>query len=120
VAELEYETARAEFDGVITGMQVALIENQEPPALETVERRLAQGTEARRAFCDKAEALLPPEQRGERGIGEVIAGTVSQVIESGVAIWSRLRDSDEARRESLRSALDEAKWPAFKEIDAPS
>lgn len=44
-AELEYETARADFDGVITGLHVALIEDEEAPSLETVETRLAAGTE---------------------------------------------------------------------------
>ena len=59
-SELEYETARAEFNAVIAGLQVALIENTEAPPLATVEARLATGSEARRAFCDEAKAMAPP------------------------------------------------------------
>jgi hypothetical protein len=118
-SELEYETARAEFNAVIAGLQAALIENDEPPPLATVESRLATGTETRRAFCDRARALAPPQDPLVKGsIGEAIAGTVSQIIESGVTIWSKLHDSDQARRDGLRSALDEAKWPAFAAIEA--
>jgi hypothetical protein len=116
-SELEYETARAEFNAVIGGLQVALIENAEAPPLATVEARLATGTAARRAFCEKAKALAPPSDPFVKGsIGEAIAGTISEVIKAGVTIWSKLRDSDQARRDSLRSALEEAKWPAFAAV----
>jgi hypothetical protein len=67
-SELEYETARAEFNAVIAGLQAALIADDEPPPLATVERRLATGTETRRAFCDKARALAPPQDPLVKGV----------------------------------------------------
>lgn len=46
----------------------------------------------------------------------MIAGTASQVIESGLTFLEFILKRDDSRRDSLRSALDEAKWPPFAEI----
>jgi hypothetical protein len=117
-AELGYETARAEFNGVIAGLQAALIQREEEPALATVESRVAAGTETRRTFCQRAKAIEPPPEPGEKGLlDEAVSGTVAAVLEAGVTVWSKIRDDDKQRRESLRAALDEAKWPPFAKIE---
>jgi hypothetical protein len=116
--ELEYETAGADFNGAIAGLQAALIQRDEEPVLASVESRIAAGTEARRAFCDKARAIEPPPPAGEKGLlDEVLSGTVGAVVEAAVTVWKTLRDDDKQRRDSLREALEEVKWPAFAAIE---
>jgi hypothetical protein len=116
-AERDYEEARGLVNGVIVNLQMALIEDAEAPALETVRSRMEAGTEARRAYCDTAGALMPPEQEGEKGvIGDIVEGVVGPIVEAVVTIWGKIEDKDQLRRDSIRSALEDTKWPAFASI----
>ena len=116
-AELDYEAARSAFNGVIVGLQAALDDKQETPTLADVEERITAGSKARQAFCTRAEAMLPPPKSGEKGvIGEVVAASIGELLRAAVTIWEGLRDDDALRRASLRTALEDAKWPAFSAI----
>jgi hypothetical protein len=116
-AELNYEAAREEFNGVVAGLQAALIDDTEKPALEMLTKRVEVGSERRRAFCDDAESRLPAAQKGEKSvIGDIAAAAIGEVIGAVVAVWKELGDDDELRRTNLRTALDDVKWPKFSEI----
>lgn len=117
-AELAYTQASAPFNAVIEGLQAALDARQETVTLAAVEERLTAGSQARQAFCDQAQAMLPPSTSGEKGgvIGEVLAGSIGELLDAGTAIWERVRDDDALRRAALKTALEDAKWPAFADI----
>lgn len=117
-AELDYETGRIEFNAVISSLQVALMDPRtEAPALDVVEGKIGAGVEARQAFCNDAEQLIEQED-GEKGvIAEVVAGSLSAVIEAAATIWKYRDEKDALRRTSISTALEGAKWPVFEDIE---
>jgi len=116
-AELSYAAARREVMAVIARLDAALIDKQEEAALTTVEDRLERGRAAREALCDKAEAMIPPDTDGQKRLPEAVISLAETLIDAGVTIWKEIRDADEVRRANLRTALEDAKWPAFKDIE---
>jgi hypothetical protein len=118
-AEHDYEAGRAEFNAVISGLQVALMDPEtEAPALDVVEERISAGVEAREAFCDDAERLMADQESGEKSvIAEVVAGSLSALIEAGMTIWKYTDHKDALRRGSISTALEGAKWPVFSDIE---
>jgi hypothetical protein len=114
--ELDYVAARSDFNSLIGRLQAGLANAQETLALTEIEATLRSGSEARDALCERARRLVPAEA-GEKGIGEAVAATIGELADAGAAIFIRLRDDDKERRRSLSSALDNAKWPPFSEIE---
>ncbi|HRO14128.1 MAG TPA: hypothetical protein PLL33_03625 [Paracoccus sp. (in: a-proteobacteria)] len=116
--ERDYEAARGLMNGLIANLQVALVDDQEQLALASVETRIEEATAARRAYCATAEALLPPAPDGGKGlIGDIVAGTIGELIKAAVTLWRGSRDDDRLRRNSIKDALEDTKWPAFATIE---
>src|ERR1700691_3927751 len=63
---ITYGEAKAEYDGVIAGLNVALARNQKPGSLPDLQKRMQRGSEKRDDFCKIAEALLPSAS-GQKG-----------------------------------------------------
>ncbi len=114
-AELSYEEARTEMMAAIAYLEAALIEDQEEEGLTAVTKRLERGSELREAFCADALALVPPAD-DQKDVIEAAIKLAGSLIEAATTIWSKSEDLDEARRTNLRTALDDAKWPAFEDI----
>jgi hypothetical protein len=117
-----YTEAKAEVDGVIAGLSVALAEGRgRPEDLPDLERRMSAGFEGRRRFCEQVAARLPPRSTGERaGLGDALGGAVGPVMEAVTEIWKRLDDADRLRRETIRAQLEATRWPAFDKSASPS
>ena len=121
---LAYGKAKAEYDGVIAGLSVALAQRERPASLGDLEERLGRGVAARAAFCKEAEALVPPAQTGQKGVvAEIVKGAVSgavgPVIQALQAIYTRSRDEDAQARETIQAQLEAVSWPPFASV-APS
>ena len=114
-AELMYELARAEMNAVIARLDAALIIDDEEAGLATLKGRLDSARSLREAFCERALALRP-DTSGQKGIEEAVANVVGKLIDAGLEIWKGIRSKDDIRRENLRTALKDAKWPAFADI----
>ena len=114
-AEIAYEAAAGEFNAVIAGLQAALIDDAEEPALETLKERIKTGSERRSAFCRDAESTVPPPKPGEKGLSDLI-GVLGDVVGAIVTVWKELGDDDQVRRDNLRTGLEDAKWPKFAAI----
>ncbi len=115
--ELSYEAARTEVMAVIAGLEAALIDDSETPALGDLQARLEKGGAAREEFCKKALALIPKDKpKGERNLVEAALGLAKTLVEAGVTVWKEIRGADDVRRSNLRTALQDAKWPAFRDI----
>jgi hypothetical protein len=58
--KLAYAGAKAEYDGIVAGLDVALASNDRPASLPDLEARLQRGFDKRQAFCNSVQKLLPP------------------------------------------------------------
>src|SRR5215469_16331235 len=91
---LAYSQAKAEYDGVIGGLTVALARKGQPGSLPDLEAQLQRGFDLRDAFCRSVQPLLPPAAAGQKGlVADIVEGTVKPVIDALVTIWSRTRDT---------------------------
>jgi hypothetical protein len=116
---LAYDDAKAEYDGVIAGLVVALARKGQPESLPDLQARLQRGFDRREAFCRSVEPLVPKPQ-GEKGpIADIVGGAVKPVIDALVAIWSRTRDDDALMRKTIETQLEATSWLAFDKV-APS
>ena len=111
-AQVSYDAARLELMGGIAALETALIEGQEEVALAGLKQRLERGSELREAFCEEAIATLPTVS-GERSLMQAFVTLTGSLVEAGVAIWEKTADLDQLRRDNLRTALEDAKWPSF-------
>jgi hypothetical protein len=114
-----YGEAKAEVDGVIAGLSVALAERRRAPvALPELERRLEAGHAGRERFCAALRDRLPAEATGQRNVlVQAIGGALKPLLEAVVAIYGRAEDDDRLRRDTIRAQLEATRWPAF--ADAP-
>jgi hypothetical protein len=113
-----YDLPRAEMHSALARLDFALIEGADASEAEllTLSERLQSAAALRKAFCERASALSAPVT-GEKGVlGDLVTGIFKPIVEAGVAIWEEYRDADKVRRASLRTALEDAKWPDFDDI----
>ena len=116
---LAYSQAKAEYDGVIGGLVVALARKGQPESLPDLQAQLQRGFELRDAFCRSVQPLLPPSSGQKGPIADIVEGAVKPVIDAVVAIWSRTRDDDALMRKTIQTQLEATSWPAFDKV-APS
>jgi hypothetical protein len=111
-----YGEAKAEYDGVIGGLAVALARGNQPDSLTDLQARLQRGFDKRDAFCRAVEPLLP-KQPGEKGvIADIVGAVVKPVLDAVVLIWKEAGDRDELMRKTIQSQLEATKWAAFDEV----
>jgi hypothetical protein len=116
---LAYGQAKAEYDGVIGGLVVALARKGQPESLPDLQAQLQRGFELRDAFCRSVQPLLPPSSGQKGWIADIVEGAVKPVIDALVAIWSRTRDDDALMRKTIQTQLEATSWPSFDKV-APS
>ncbi len=111
---LAYGEAKAEYDGIVAGLGVALARREQPASLPDLEGRLRRGFERREGFCRTAQALLPPAATGEKGVlDQIVGGAVEPLVQALLAIWTRVRDEDALTRQTIQTQLEATAWPAF-------
>jgi hypothetical protein len=110
---LIYSEAKAEYDGVIAGLVVALARNGQPESLPDLQDRLQRGFDRREAFCRSVEPVMPKKGQGEKSpIADIVGGAVKPLIDAVLAIWSRTRDDDALMRKTVQTQLEATSWPA--------
>jgi hypothetical protein len=114
--EFAYGEAKAEYDGVIQGLIVALAGKGEPTGLPDLEARMQRGFDAREAFCKSVQALAPSSPGQKSVIADIVKGAVGPVIDAIKAIWTRSRDDDALMRRTIQTQLEAASWPQFASI----
>jgi hypothetical protein len=113
-----YDTAKAEYDAIISGLTVALAKKDEPVSLPDLEARLQRGFEARETFCRSVQALAP-SSAGQKGLGPIadfVGGIAGPVIDAIKAIYFRGKDDDALMRKTIQTQLEATSWPAFASI----
>src|ERR1700712_1752864 len=72
---LTYADAKAEYDAIIAGLDVALAQKDRPTSLPDLQARLQRGFDKREAFCASVVPLVPPSAPGQRGpIADLVSG----------------------------------------------
>jgi len=113
---LAYGGAKAEYDGVIAGLVVALARKGQPESLPDLQARLERGFDKREVFCESVLPLVPQDSGQKGPIAEVVTGIAKPVIDAVVAIWSRVRDDDALMRKTIQTQLEATSWPAFEKV----
>jgi WD40 repeat protein len=114
---IAYGEAKAEYDGVIAGLSVALARKQKPSSLPDLQEGLQRGFEKRDAFCKSVEALLPPAA-GQKGlIAEVVKGALGPLIDAIKDIYLRSKDDDVLTRKTIQTQLQGTSWTDFATIE---
>jgi hypothetical protein len=113
---LRYGETKAEYDGVIAGLSVALARKEQPASLPDLQGRLQRGFEKREAFCQSAQSFIP-QGKGEKGvIDEIVSGAIGPVIQAVQAIYFRAKDDDLLTRKTIQTQLEATSWPTFASI----
>src|SRR5271166_1536522 len=101
--KLAYADAKAEYDAIIAGLDVALARDDQPASLPDLEARLRRGFDKRQAFCDSVKPLVPPPKPGVKSpLTDIVSGAVGPVLEAVVAIWKRTRDDNALMRKTIQ------------------
>jgi len=116
--EIAYGEAKAEYDGIIQGLIVALARKGEPASLPDLEARMQRGFAARDAFCKSVRALAPSSAGQKSVIADIVRGAVGPVIDAIKAIWMRSKDDDSLMRKTIQTQLEAALWSAFASISS--
>jgi hypothetical protein len=113
---LAYNDAKADYDGVIAGLIVALARGDAPKSLTDLEGQFNQAYAAREAFCESARKILPAAN-GEKGpVADIAKGAIEPVVNAIKEIYLRYRSDDETRRKTIQTQLEETKWLPFASV----
>ena len=120
---LAYGEAKAEYDGIIAGLTVALAQKAAPASLTDLEARLQRGFAKREAFCGSVQALVP-SRTGEKGIIDEIVtgavkGAVDPLIQAIQAIWMRHKDDSALTRKTIQTQLEAPPGPLSPRLRPP-
>jgi hypothetical protein len=123
-----YAEAKAEFDGVIEQMLVALRQGVAPDTSATFQQKLEMAAKRRVAlteFIDREVLSKVPDDTKSLATILKIAGAIGSVKElvtalkdAGMAIWQGYRQSGEQERAAIVSQLEALRWKPFEEIKA--
>ncbi len=119
--ELAYRLAKANYDGVIAGLETALAGGETPKGLPGLESELERGALALGQFCQMANDVLP-NNSGQKGIVEdIVKGATEPVIDALKEAASFLFkyyiiEPDALKRGTIKTQLEAAKWPSFAEV----
>lgn len=118
---LAYADAKAEYDAIIAGLDVALARNAQPTSLPDLEARLRRGFDERQAFCASVKQLVPPPPPGVKSpLTDIVSGAVGPVVDALKAIWLRTRDDNALMRKTIETQLEDTKWPSFASVSPSS
>lgn len=118
--EIAYNEAKAEYDGIITGLTIALARKAEPPSLPDLEDRTQRGFQARKAFCESVQPLVPSSASQKGPFTDILGEAIGPVIDAAKAIWMRVKDDDALMRKTIETQLEATSWPPFASISPSS
>jgi hypothetical protein len=114
---LAYTDAKAEYDAIIAGLDVALARGDKPASLPDLEARLRRGFAERVAFCDSVRPLLLPTPCGQKGpLADIAGGAVGPVIDAIKSIWLRTSDDNALMRKTIQTRLEATTWTSFASV----
>lgn len=116
-----YEQARAEFNGIISGLLLVSAQHDEPDSLAGLENRLDRALAKADEFEHLVQKLIP-KAHGEKDLGQLLGNAIEKLLEPLTkaigALWTARRDDDRLLRETVGTQLESLRWPAFAQIAA--
>lgn len=116
--EFTYTQAKADMDGVIAGLVVALAEDDAPLSFDSMRVQLEQAVALRQAFCEKAVALAPPDAGTKALATDVLAKVLGSLIDAAKEIYLKHNEDDALARKTIQTQVEGTRWRAFGEIPA--
>jgi hypothetical protein len=114
---LAYGEAKAEYDGIIAGLTVALARKAMPASLPDLETRLRTGLAKREAFCRCVASIVPAPRSGEKGVvEEIVGGAIGPLVDALKAIWLRVHGDNMLARKTIETQLSATIWADFQSI----
>ncbi len=112
-----YDQGRAEFNGVIAGLQLVIrTTNGTPDSLADLIDRLNRGAGFRQAL----ERLAKPARPAAPGVRSWVSDAADKLVGPLVAavrtLYENFRADDHLRRETIANSLESARWSAFDAI----
>lgn len=114
---IAYDAARAEIDGVIAALSVALAQRDGPDSFTPLQAQLERGVAGREAFCKTALALAPAQDGTRAAIFDLLGGAIAPLIDAAKEIYFDSGKRDDLEKETIRIQLEATKWPSFASIE---
>lgn len=114
--QLAYGKAKANVDGVIAGLVVALAVDEEPESLADLNARLEKGVSERKAFCKQVSLLVPKNPGQKNPLVNLLGDVLDPLIEAATTIYMDTRKDDRLTRKTIQTQLEGTKWHTFSEI----
>ena len=117
--QLIYSDAKAEADGVIAGLIVALSAKGQPEKLSTLQERVDRAVTGLAKLRNLAERQLP-KLEGTKEFSDILKGAIEQLqkplSDAVAALYNNFRADDELTRKTIQTQLEAALWPDFAEV----
>ncbi|TFV47732.1 hypothetical protein [Bradyrhizobium niftali] len=115
-----YNAAKADYDQIIGGLSIAIVQGKDPGNLSDLQTNLEHGVKHLEAFCKMADAVRP-KREGEKGVWDTLLKLpIDELIKSvgqGVStLYTDHRKDDELTRQTINNGLSAARWPEFEAI----
>ena len=113
---VDYGEAKAEYDGIIAGLSVALARRSSQLAFRICRAGSNAALRNVKHFV-KAHCRLCPKARGRRALlKEIVSGAIGPLIQAVQAIYFRAKDDNLLTRKTIQTQLEATSWPAFASI----
>jgi len=117
-----YGKAKADFDGVIAGLETALAQSATPESLSSLHAALERGASGLEEFCESVGNLLPKTSGQKNVLADIVKQAIGPLIKSLSdavgAIYNNHRQDDALTRRSIQTQLEAARWPDFAKVEA--
>ena len=119
--QLIYSDAKAEADGVVAGLIVALSAKEEPESLSSLQERVERAVTGLVTLRNLAESQLPKlEGARDFDLGGILKGAIEALqkpfLDAVAALYTNHRTDNELTRKTIQTQLEAARWPDFDQV----
>ena len=117
--QLIYSDAKADADGVIAGLIVAVSAKGQPEKLSSLQERVEHAVTELAKLRNLAERQLP-RLEGAKEFSDILKGAIEALqkplSDAVAALYNNFRADDELTRKTIQTQLEAARWPDFAEV----
>lgn len=112
-----YADAKADMDGVIGALVVALARDEEPVSFDELEPQLERAVSLREEFCTDALALVPETDEGTKfAITDILGKAIGSMVTAAKDIYIYHQEEDVLVRQTIQTQVEATQWRDFAEI----
>ncbi len=114
---IDYGEAKADYDGLIRGLIIALSQDGAPESLSELQVQLQRAHDRLEAFCSEARKLAPPPKAGTKGpLFDMVGESIGKLVEAVATIWAKKIDVAESTKKTIQTQLEASEWPTFDKV----